>query len=189
MEKRLKIVGICGSLRKESLNRKALNTSRKFFPAEVDFEIIEIGDMPLFNQDLELSLPESVAKFREKIQSADGILFAMPEYNYSVSAVLKNAIEWGSRPYGKAVLNGKPVGIMGVSTGMMGTGRAQYHLRQICVQVDMYPLNKPEVMIPLGIDKFDKEGSLIDVHSAEKIEKLVNALVIWTSKLASVVVK
>lgn len=182
MDKKLKIVGICGSLRKESLNRKALNASKKFFPPDVEFEILEIGDMPLFNQDLEPTPPESVIKFREKIQSADGILFAMPEYNYSVSAVLKNAIEWGSRPYGKAVMNRKPVAIMGVSTGMLGTGRAQYHLRQICVQVDMYPLNKPEVMIPLGLDKFDKEGNLIDVHSKEKIEKLVNALITWVKK-------
>ena len=183
MDKKLKIVGICGSLRKESLNRKALNVAKQFFPADVEFEIIEIGNMPFFNQDLELNLPESVAKFREKIQSADGILFAMPEYNYSVSAVLKNAIEWGSRPYGKAAMNGKPVAIMGVSTGMLGTGRAQYHLRQICVQVNMYPLNKPEVMIPLGLDKFDKEGNLIDTHSKEKIEKLVNAFVIWIRKM------
>lgn len=183
MDRKLKIVGICGSLRKESLNRKALNVSKKFFPPDVEFEIVEIGDMPLFNQDLELNPPESVVRFREKIQSADGILFAMPEYNYSVSAVLKNAIEWGSRPYGKAVMNGKPVAIMGVSTGMLGTVRAQYHLRQICVQVNMYPLNKPEVMIPLGLDKFDKEGNLIDVHSKEKIEKLVQALIAWIRKI------
>lgn len=182
MDKKLKIVGICGSLRKESLNRKALIASKKFFPPDVKFEIVEIGDMPLFNQDLEENLPGSVVKFREKIQSADGILFAMPEYNYSVSAVLKNAIEWGSRPYGKAVMNGKPVAIMGVSTGMLGTGRAQYHLRQICVQVNMYPLNKPEVMIPLGLDKFDKDGNLTEIHTKEKIEKLVNALIVWTRK-------
>lgn len=177
MDTKLKIAGICGSLRKDSLNRKALNVARKFFPADVAFEIVEIGALPLFNQDLEVELPASVIEFREKIKSADGILFAMPEYNYSISAVLKNAIEWGSRPYGAAVLNGKPVALMGVSTGMMGTGRAQYHMRQVCVQVDMYPLNRPEVMIPLGQEKFDTNGNLNDEHTEKKIKELVNALI------------
>lgn len=121
MDKKLKIVGICGSLRKDSLNRKALSASKKFFPEDVEFEIVEIGNLPLFNQDLELNVPTSVDKYREKIKSSDGILFAMAEYNYSVSAVLKNAIEWGSRPYGNAVLNGKPVAIMGVSTLQLQT--------------------------------------------------------------------
>lgn len=185
MDKKLKIIGICGSLRKDSLNRKALNFSKKFFPKDVEFTIIEIGDLPLFNQDLESSPPTSVNEYREKIKSADGILFAAAEYNYSISAVLKNAIEWGSRPYGTAVLKGKPVAIMGVSTGMMGTGRGQYHLRQICVQVDMYPLNRPEVMIPFGREKFEQDGSLHDERTEEKIKKLVDALIIWTKKFSN----
>lgn len=113
---------------------------------------------------------------------ADGILFASAEYNYSISAVLKNTIEWGSRPCGNAVLNGKPAAIMGVSGGMMGTGRAQYHLRQICVQIDVYLLNKPEVMIPSGQDKFDQDGNLKDTHTEAKIKKLVAALIVWTEK-------
>lgn len=184
MDKKLKIVGICGSLRKDSLNRKALNASKKFFPENVEFEIIEIGDLPLFNQDLESNPPISVNEYRKKIKSSDGLFFAMSEYNYSISAVLKNAIEWGSRPYGNAVLDGKPIAIMGVSTGMMGTGRGQYHLRQICVQVNMYPLNRPEVMIPLGQEKFDKDGNLVDKHTEEKISKLVNELIIWTKKFS-----
>lgn len=182
MDSKLKIVGICGSLRKDSLNRKALNASNKFFPEYVEFEVIEIGNLPLFNQDLELDIPACVNEFREKIKNAHGILFAMPEYNYSVSAVLKNAIEWGSRPYGKAALNGKPAAIMGVSTGMMGTGRAQYHLRQICVQVDIHLLNRPEVLIPFGQDKFDQDGNISDKHTEEKIKQLVNALIAWTKK-------
>lgn len=180
MDTKLKIVGICGSLRKESLNRQALNVARKFFPKDVVFEVVEIGTLPLFNQDLEVELPASVVKFREKVRSADGILFAMPEYNYSISAVLKNAIEWGSRPYGNAVLNGKHAAIIGVSTGMMGTGRGQYHLRQIGVQVDMHFLNRPEVLIPFGKDKFDEKGNMTDIHTEEKIKKLVEALIAQT---------
>lgn len=182
-KKNLKIVGICGSLRKESLNRKALITARKFIPSNIDFEIIEIGDLPLFNQDLENNPPEEVVAFREKIKSADGILFSIPEYNYSISAALKNAIEWGSRPYGVAVLNRKPVAIMGVSSGMLGTARAQYHFRQICVQVDMYVFNKPEVIITFGMDKFDESGNLIDEHTLEKIKNLVESFIPWINKM------
>lgn len=182
MEKRLKIVGICGSLRKDSMNRKALLVASRYIPENVDFEIIEINSLPLFNQDLESDPPQSVLAFRTKISAADGILFSMPEYNFSVSAALKNAIEWGSRPYGKAVLNGMPVAIMGVSNGMIGTARGQYHLRQICVQVDMHPLNRPEVLITFGMEKFDKNGNLTDSHAEEKIKQLVEALVVWTKR-------
>lgn len=175
-------MGICGSLRKESLNWKALHVAEKYISNDVDFEIVEIGALPLFNQDLEAQIPIPVKVYREKIQSADGILFAMPEYNYSVSAVLKNAIEWGSRPYGNAVLNGKPVAIMGVSTGMIGTGRGQHHLRQICVQVDMHPMNRPEVMIPFGKDKFGPDGTALDAHTEDKIQQMVVAFVGWIRK-------
>jgi len=185
MDKKMKIVGICGSLRKDSLNRKALNVSKKFFPENVEFEIVGIGDLPLFNQDLEADPPQSVSKFREKIKSSDGILFAMPEYNYSVSSALKNAIEWGSRPYGTAVLTGKPAAIMGVSAGMMGTGRAQYHFRQICVQVDIHLFNKPEILIPFGQDKFGQDGNMTDKHTEEKIKELVDALIVWTKKFSN----
>jgi chromate reductase len=182
MDTQLKFIGICGSLRKESLNRKALIVAQGFFPKEVSFELVEIRDLPLFNQDLEANPPESVVTFRKQIQSANGILFALPEYNYSVSAALKNAIEWGSRPYGSAVLNGKPAAIMGVSSGMMGTGRAQYHLRQIAIQVDMHLLSRPEVLIPFGNDKFAPDGSITDEHTNEKIKKIVEALIAWTKK-------
>ncbi len=184
MDNKLKIVGLCGSLRKDSFNRKALNSVKKFLPENIDFEIVEIGHLPFFNQDLENNPPPMVTEFREKIKAADGILFATPEYNYSISAVLKNAIEWGSRPYANAVMNKKPVAIMGASTGMIGTGRAQYHLRQMCVQVDMYPLNRPEVMITFASDKFDPAGNIIDKHTEEKIQELVTAFIDWINKIS-----
>ena len=119
------------------------------------------------------------AKFREKIKSADGILFAVNEHNYSVSSVLKNVIEWGSRPYAAAVMNKKPVAMFSASNGMLGGARAQYHLRQICVQVDMYPLNKPEVIITFAQDKFDQKGNLTDVHTQEKLKELIDAFIPW----------
>lgn len=181
----MKIVGICGSLRQESINLKLLIFSKKFSPKEITFEIISIGDLPLFNQDLEANPPQSVIQFREEIKSADGILFAVNEHNYSISAVLKNAIEWGSRPYGVGVMNKKPVAIMSASTGMIGGARAQNHLRQICVQVNMYPLNQPEVIITFAQDKFDKEGNLIDIHTQGKIKELIEALTLWIKKFSN----
>lgn len=183
MEKKIKIIGICGSLRKGSYNRMALNFAKKIAPPTVDFQIVEIKNLPFFNQDLENNLPKEVLEFREKIKKADAILFSSPEYNYSIPGVLKNAIEWGSRPYEAGVLKRKPVAIMGTSSGMVGTGRGQYHFRQICVQVDMYVLNRPEVMIPFASQQFDEKGNLLDPHTKEKIKEIVEALVLWAKKM------
>jgi len=179
----LNIIGLCGSLRKDSYNRKLLLTIQSLLSNKVQFEIVEIGDLPLFNQDIELNPPETVIAFRKKVGSADGILFATPEYNYSVSAVLKNAIEWGSRPYGKAVLNSKSAAVIGASTGMLGTSRAQYHLRQICVQVNIYMMNGPEVMVPFEAKKFDETGKLIDEATMEKLQKFTTAFMAWVEKM------
>jgi len=179
----LNIIGLCGSLRKESYNRKLLMTVQNLLSGKVKFEIIEIGDLPLFNQDIELNPPEAVVSFRKKVGSADGILFATPEYNYSVSAALKNAIEWGSRPYGNAVLNTKPAAVIGASTGMLGTSRAQYHLRQICVQVNIYMMNGPEVMVPFAAKKFDEAGKLIDEATMEKLRLFSSAFIEWVEKM------
>lgn len=178
------ILGICGSLRKGSYNMMALKTAQKLAPDNIEIKIAEIKDLPLFNQDLETDPPPSVLRFRKEVQEADALLLTSPEHNYSVTAALKNALEWGSRPYGKAVMNGKPVGIMGASNGMIGTGRGQHHLRQICIQIDMYPLNKPEVMIPFAQDRFDADGNLNDEKTRSKIKALVEALVEWTKKFS-----
>lgn len=183
MENQINIIGICGSLRKGSYNRMSLDAVAEFLPKNVSFEIVEIGDLPHFNQDLEENPPQSVVNFREKIKSADAILFSVAEYNYSISSVLKNAIEWASRPYVGAVLNRKPVAMMGASNGMVGTGRAQHHLRQMMVQTDSLVLSRPEVMISFAQEKFDKKGKLHDDKTKEKIQDLVKALVEWTVKL------
>ncbi len=159
-----------------------LNEAIKLAPEVMEIMVAEIGDLPLFNQDLEANPPASVNRFREQVQNADGLLFITPEHNYSVPAVLKNALEWGSRPHNMAVMNKKPVAIMGASNGMLGTGRGQYQLRQICVQIDMYAMNRPEVMIPFAQDKFDKDGNLTDEKTKSKIKELLEALVEWTGK-------
>jgi chromate reductase len=152
-------------------------------PAGAVLEIFELEGIPPFNQDLENRPPEKVKEFKAKIRAADAILIATPEYNYSIPGVLKNAIDNASRPYGDNAFDGKPAAIMGASIGMLGTARAQYHLRQSLVFLNMYPLNQPEVMVPLAHEKIDQNGRLTDQKTREKIKELLEALVIWTKKL------
>ncbi|MCL4392397.1 NAD(P)H-dependent oxidoreductase [Patescibacteria group bacterium] len=183
MNDKIKIVGISGSLRKESFHTKLLKAAAgmKFEDAEV--EIVDIGGLPLFNQDWEMDMPEAVKEFKKKIKESDAVLFVTPEYNYSVSGALKNAIDCGSRPYGESAWSGKPAAIISGSVGMLGGSRAQYHLRQMMVFLDMHPLNKPEVMVSMIQDKFDAGGNLTDEATKAKVKEMIEALVAWTRKL------
>ena len=182
MSKRIKILGIAGSLRKGSCNRAALCAATQLCPDDVSIEVFELDGIPPFNQDLESPSPSIVANLKDRIRYSDAILFVTPEYNYSVPGVLKNAIDWASRPYGDSAWEGKPTAVMGASVGMLGTARAQYHLRQMFVFLNMFALNRPEVMIPNAADKFDKDGNLTDAFTKERIKELVEALVDWTMK-------
>jgi chromate reductase len=182
MEK-INILAFGGSLRKQSFNNLLLKAAQSLASDSVNIEIAEVGNLPLFNQDFEMDLPVEVKKLKEKVKAADAILFCSPEYNYSIPGVLKNAIDWVSRPYGDNSFEGKPVAIMGGSPGMTGTARMQYHLRQVCVFLNAYPLNKPEVMVPSIHEKFDKDGNLTDEHTKEKIKELLEALAGWTKQL------
>jgi chromate reductase, NAD(P)H dehydrogenase (quinone) len=179
----LEIFGFAGSLRKGSYNRSALRAAQAMATSDVKVDIFELNGMPLFNEDDESNPAKIVTEFRERITSADAILIATPEYNYSVPGVLKNAIDWGSRPYGKGALIGKPVAIMGASPGMLGTARAQYDLRKMFVFLNMYALNQPEVMIPFASKAFDAQGNITDDKAKEKIKELVAALADWARKL------
>jgi len=180
---KIKIVGFAGSLRKESYNRAILKAALSVVPADAELEILELDGIPLFSQDDENNPPEALKVFKSKIKAADALLIVTPEYNYSVPGVLKNAIDAASRPYGDSAFNGKPVAIMGASIGMLGTARAQYHLRQTCVFLNMYPLNQPEVMVPNVQDKVDSNGLLTDNETLARVGKLLEALVVWTKKL------
>src|SRR5258706_258147 len=160
MDNELKILGIAGSLRKGSFNKAALRSAVSLTPSNVTLETFDISSFPLFNQDDEKNPPEVIRQFKEKIRASDAILFATPEYNYSIPGVLKNAIDWASRPYGDSAWDGKPVAIMGISPGRFGTARAQYHLRQVFVFLNMHPLNRPEVMLGSADDLFDAAGNL-----------------------------
>ncbi len=141
----LQLVALIGSLRANSLNRTLFNTARELLPSEVTLTESPIGNLPLFNDDLESSgLPESVVAFRDSIRGCDGVLIFSPEYNYSIPGVLKNALDWGSRPPGQAVLSGKPVMVFGASGGRSGTLRMQMHLRNVLSNLNMPQLPKPE---------------------------------------------
>lgn len=177
------ILGIAGSLRQGSFNKAILRAAKELVPAGASLDIFDLGGMPLFNQDLENQPTEKVTAFKAAIRAADALLIATPEYNYSIPGVLKNALDCASRPYGDNALDGKPLAIMGASIGMLGTARAQYHLRQSCVFLNMHPLNQPEVMIPFAQDKVDATGRLTDEKTREKIGELVQALVVWTKRL------
>lgn len=183
MSDTIRIAGIAGSLRKGSYNKSALRAALKLVPPGSALDILELDGIPGFNEDLERDFPPPARQFKAKIKAADAILIVTPEYNYSVPGVLKNAIDWASRPYGDSAWNGKPVAVMGASIGMLGTGRAQYHLRQMFVFLNMYPLNQPEVMIANAAEKFDEQGNLKDPKTSEKIRELLEALVDWTLTL------
>ncbi|MGD9630115.1 MAG: NADPH-dependent FMN reductase [Pyrinomonadaceae bacterium] len=179
----IKILGISGSLRKDSYNTAALKAAAKLVPEDVGIELYDISGFPEFVQDQEKDPPAKVVEFKSKIRSADAILFSSPEYNYSVPGVLKNAIDWASRPYGDSAWDGKPAAIMGASPGAVGTARMQYHLRQIMVFLNMFPLNRPEVMINNCTTKFDENGELTDETTKKFIGDMLAALVDWTNKL------
>lgn len=174
------IVGLSGSLREKSYNTSLLRAAQRY-GAEygIKIEAVDIGSLPLFNQDDEHNAPAGVVALKEKIEKADGVLFVTPEYNYSISGVLKNAIDWATRPYGKNSLGGKPAGIMSVSTGFLGGARAQYHLRQILVGPNMYVMNHPEVMVSMAKGKFSEEGELIDLETQKKVKEFLAAFAAW----------
>ncbi len=180
---KISILSFAGSLRKGSYNKSLLRAALEMVPADAELEIFDLEGLPPFNQDLENQPPEKVKEFKTKIRAADAILIATPEYNYSIPGVLKNAIDNASRPYGDNAFDGKSVAIMGASIGMLGTARAQYHLRQSLVFLNMYPLNQPEVMVPFAQEKIDQNGRVTDPKTREKIKELLEALVIWTRKL------
>ncbi len=183
MNQKLKVLAFAGSLRKQSYNRGLLRVAAAVAPPEMELEVFDLDGFVGFSQDLEVNPSEKVRQFKAKIRAADAILIATPEYNYSMPGVLKNAIDWASRPYSDNALDGKPLAIMGASVGMTGTARAQYHLRQSCVFLNMYPLNTPEVMVPFAAEKFDAAGNLTDAKARQKITELLRALMAWTQKL------
>lgn len=183
MENKLKILGFAGSLRAGSYNKSLLRAAGEMLPNDAILEIFDLADIPPFNQDIEMDMPPKVKEFKSKIREVDAILIATPEYNYSVPGVLKNAIDWASRPYGDNSFDGKPVALMSASPGMLGGVRAQYHLRQSFVYLNMYPVNGPDVIVNFAQQKFDANGKLVDDNSKTFLGQLLQNLVNWTRRL------
>jgi chromate reductase, NAD(P)H dehydrogenase (quinone) len=180
---KVKILGIAGSLRKGSYNKMLLRAAEGLVPADAQMNTFDIGGILPYNQDLEDNPNEALKEFKAEIRAADALLIVTPEYNYSIPGVLKNAIDSASRPYQDKVFDGKPVAIMGASMGMLGSARAQYHLRQSFIFLNMHPLNRPEVMVSFAQDAFDENGQLINEKTKNLVEQLLAALVEWTRRL------
>jgi chromate reductase len=175
----VRILGIAGSLRRGSFNAATLRSAQSLAPVHMTIDTFDIAPIPLYNEDVrQQGFPPAVESLRARIKAADGLLIVTPEYNYSIPGVLKNAIDWASRPP-EQPLDGKPIGIIGASAGAMGSGRAQYHLRQCFVFLNGLVMNRPEVMIPQAQNKFDAEGALIDQTTRDFIAAHLAALKTW----------
>jgi chromate reductase len=171
-----KILAISGSLRKASTNTMALRAAQKLAPAGIEITIADLSALPMYNDDVRIAgEPESVTELKAKVKAADAVLIATPEYNFSIPAVLKNALDWLSRPP-EPPFDGKPVAILGASPGPVGTARVQYHLRQVLVFMNTFTLNKPEVFINNSGSKFNVDGELTDEATAKFITEQITAL-------------
>ena len=172
---------IIGSLRKESINRQLATAIVKLAPADVAFNEVRIGDLPLYNQDLDGNQPEPVNQFKRAIEGAQGVLFVTPEYNRSVPGVLKNAIDQGSRPWGKSSWGGKPAAVLGISPGAAGTCMAQQHLRNMLAFLDMPTLGQPEMFLQMREGMFNADGS-IGEGSHAFLQKWMDTYTAWIRK-------
>ncbi len=176
-------LGISGSLRKESLNSAALRACADALPAGVSLSTFDLSPIPLYNEDVRAQgLPDVVQQLRAQIKAADAVVIATPEYNYSIPGVLKNAIDWASRPP-EQPFNDKPIALIGATPGGFGTSRAQYHLRQVFVYLNARLLNQPEVFISAAPTKFDAHGKLTDTATAEQLGKMLAVLADWARRL------
>ncbi|MGZ9160447.1 MAG: NADPH-dependent FMN reductase [Candidatus Limnocylindrales bacterium] len=181
---RLTVVGIAGSLRRDSYNRGLIRAAVDLAPEGMRLTVHDLGDLPLFNADVEaLGDPAPVRRLKEAIGAADALLIATPEYNRCVPGVLKNAIDWASRPARQSVLTNKPVAIMGASTGGGGTARAQAHLRDGLGYTNGLVLPQPEVLVPFAASRFDEAGNLNDDQTKDAIRDLLGALRDWVRQL------
>ena len=179
-----KVAILIGSLRKESFNRKVAKAVEELKPAGLQFEEIPIGDIPFYNEDLETSSPPPQwTSFRQRIKAADAVLFFTPEYNRSVPAVLKNAIDVGSRPYGQSAFDGKPAGVISVSIGAISGFGANHHLRQSLVFLNMPTLQQPEVYIGNATGLFDESGKLKNESTQKLLKTYIESFESWVNRI------
>lgn len=179
----MKILAFAGSLRKGSFNKSLLRAARELSPNDMNIELFDLEGIPLFNSDLEAEGdPKRIKEFKQAIRDADGILIASPEYNHGMTGVLKNAIDWASRPSKDMPISGKPVGILGASPGITGTARSQDQLRQSLKSVNTYCMPKPEMLVFRAHEKFNDAGELTDESTRNYLEKYLGSFRDWVNK-------
>jgi chromate reductase len=180
MAEKIKVLGFAGSLRKDSYNKALIRAAQELVPEDMEIDYFDLADVPLYNADVEAEGdPESVKEFKEAIEHADGLLIATPEYNHGVAGVMKNAIDWASRPPKKAPLDGKPVGILGASPGLTGSARGQSQLRQAFEFTNSYCMPQPEILVYRAHEKFDDEGNLTDDSTRDYLSRYLTELRNW----------
>lgn len=182
-KEKIKILAFAGSLRKDSYNKALIKAAKELAPENAEVEIFDLEGIPLYNQDNEQEMPEYVKTFKRKIKDADAVLIATPEYNRSIPGVLKNAIDWASRPYGDNSFDDKPVAAFGATGGsIVGTSAAQIHLRQIFSFLNMHPLERPLLFIGGASEKIEN-GDVVDEELRDLIKSMMEALVTWAVRL------
>ena len=180
----LTVLAIAGSLRRGSFNRGLVRAAVELAPAGVAVEPFDLAPLPLYDEDVQQrGDPDAVRRLKERIAAADALLVATPEYNYSIPGVLKNAVDWASRPAATSPLKGKPVAIVGASSGGFGTVRAQLALRQVFVFTESHCLLKPELTVSRAREKFDADGNLTDAPTRDGLRAVLAALAAWTRRL------
>jgi chromate reductase, NAD(P)H dehydrogenase (quinone) len=181
-----RIAVVVGSLRRESINRALAHAVTSLAPDDFSFEFVEIGALPLYSQDYDGDFPEPARHFKQQIEAAHGLLFVTPEYNRSIPGVLKNALDWGSRPYGANVWAGKPGAVLGTSPGATGTALAQQHLRNVLAYLDVATLAQPEMFIKHDLARIDAQGKIVSDDTRQFLQRFVDRYVDWVRRHASV---
>jgi chromate reductase len=180
----LRVLAFAGSLRKGSYNRALLRAAQELAPEDVRIDIFDLIDVPLYNGDVEAEGdPAGVVRLKQAIREVDGVLMATPEYNHGVPGVMKNAVDWVSRPPRDAPLGGKPVAILGASPGLTGTARGQSQLRQAFEFTNSYPMPQPEILVIRAHEKFDAEGRLTDESTRQHLSVFLSAFAAWIRRL------
>jgi chromate reductase len=188
MNRPLHVLGISGSLRRGSYNRGLLRAAQEVAPPGMEIELYDLHGIPLYDGDVEaLGDPHRVRDFKLAIDRADAVLIATPEYNHGIPGGLKNAIDWASRPPRYSVLDGKPVAVMGATTGIGGTARAQQHLREALAWPGAQTMPQPELLVSEAREKFELEGNLVEPETRESVRELLEALAEWTDRVRRVV--
>jgi chromate reductase len=185
-DRHFRVIGIAGSLRRVSLNEALLTAAIEVAPPQLTIDCHDLADIPLYNQDLEdVGAPPAVTALRDAVRQADAILIATPEYNHGVPGVMKNTIDWLSRPAARSALNGKAAALMGASPGLSGTARCQTQLRQAFVFTDTYAMCQPEILVRGARDKFDAAGRLTDEPTRRSLTLFLNHFVTWIGRFVA----